>query len=69
MFTIVAIEQLKAAGYSVSVAEGVVPGLWNVEGLACDVTTGQLCDLAKQHGNPLAPFFMGPAIFDASIMS
>jgi hypothetical protein len=68
MFTVVAIEQLKAAGYSVTVAEGVIPGLWNVEGLAHDITTGQLCDLARQLGNPLVPFLRMP-IIDASRIS
>lgn len=54
MFTIVAMHMLDAAGHKVTPA-GDIPGLWNVEGLARDVTTDQLLDLAKQHGQAWLP--------------
>lgn len=49
MFTAVATQMLRDAGYKVTPAD-MVPGLWDVEGLARDVTTAQLHQLAKQHG-------------------
>lgn len=61
MFTMDAIYQLQEAGYAVTPAEGV-PGLWNVAGLARDVTTGQLCDLASRHGQPWIRYPVGPVI-------
>ncbi len=45
-------ERLRSAGYEVSPADGV-PGLWDVAGLARDVTTNQLHDLAARHWSPL----------------
>jgi hypothetical protein len=61
MFIFVAFEMLKAAGHPVTPA-GDIPGLWNVEGLANDVTTGQLLDLARQHGHHWPFPLIGPAI-------
>lgn len=60
MFVTVAAQQLKAAGHLVTPADGV-PGLWNVDGLARDVTTNQLFDLAARHGNPW-PWPVGPTL-------
>lgn len=48
-FAVIAFERLRSAGHPVTPA-GDIPGLWNVEGLARDVTTNQLLDLADQHG-------------------
>lgn len=48
---------LRNAGYHVEPADGI-PGLWNVAGLASDVTGAQLCDLAKRHGT----FLVAPNI-------
>jgi hypothetical protein len=52
MYAIVAKKMLEQAGYQVTPADRV-PGLWNVEGLARDVTINQLIDLAQQHGHPV----------------
>jgi len=41
-------ESLKRAGYEVRPTD--IPGLWDIDGLARDVTTGQLHDLARRHG-------------------
>lgn len=46
MFTAVATQMLRDAGYKVTPAD-MVPGLWDVEGLARDVTTAQLHQLAE----------------------
>ena len=54
---IVAMQQLDAAGHKVSPADGV-PGLWNVDGLARDVTTNQLFDLAERHGVISMPSYL-----------
>lgn len=54
MFAIIAKRMLDEAGHTVTPADGI-PGLWNVEGLARDVTTNQLCDLAERHGQPWFP--------------
>lgn len=51
MLITVATLELRNAGHDVQPAEGV-PGLWNVQGLAYDITSGQLLDLARQHGSP-----------------
>jgi len=51
-FVTVSAMSLKAAGYEVTPADGV-PGLWNVDGLARDVTTNQLHDLARRFGGNL----------------
>lgn len=40
--------RLEQAGYQVLPTD--VPGLFDVPGLARDVTLGQLCDLASRHG-------------------
>jgi hypothetical protein len=59
-YTFVAIKMLEAAGHKVTAADRV-PGLWDVDGIAADVTTGQLHQLAEQHGH--WPFALaGPAI-------
>ena len=57
-FLVEAFQALDAAGHKVTPADRV-PGLWNVEGIADDVTSGQLLDIARQHGQSLAIF--GPA--------
>lgn len=49
MMTVVAMQMLDDAGFKVTSAERV-PGLWNVDGLARDVTTNQLLQLASQYG-------------------
>jgi hypothetical protein len=52
---------LERAGYEVSVALDVAPGLpqlFDVAGLARDVTEGQLVSLAHRHG-AWPPAFMG----------
>lgn len=54
MFFVEAKRRLDAAGHTVTVAEGV-PGLFNVEGLARDVTSGQLLQLAAEHGAHIFP--------------
>jgi len=54
MLTMVAIEKLRAAGYHVQPADGV-PGLWNVDGLARDVSSGQLAQIATAHGALIWP--------------
>lgn len=51
MFTVIAAKMLNDAGHHVSPADGI-PGPWNVEGIGRDLTTGQLCDVARQHGRP-----------------
>jgi hypothetical protein len=68
MFTIVAIHQLQEAGYRVTPADGV-PGLWNIEGLANDVTTGQLCALSEQHGKPWSPVLNAYPMIRSDLMS
>lgn len=61
MFTVIAIQMLQNAGHEVTPAEGV-PGLWNVAGIANDVTTNQLVDLAEKYGAPAFPVCAGPVI-------
>lgn len=56
MYTIIAVRMLEAAGHKVTPADGV-PGLYDVEGLARDVTLGQLRQLAAEHGEP-APIIL-----------
>lgn len=53
MFAVIAKKMLENAGYKVTLTD--MPGLVNVEGLANNVTLGQLCDLAEKHGNPWFP--------------
>jgi hypothetical protein len=54
-YSTLAMQSLEKAGYKVTVADGCIPGLWNVQGLASDVTTNQLLDLADSHGvHPLS---------------
>lgn len=67
MFNYVAFKMLEAAGYSITPADGI-PGLWNIEGLARDVTLGQMRDLAERHGQPWAPpiVLSGPSIRNIS---
>lgn len=61
MFTVVAFRMLEAAGYTVTPTN--IPGLWDIEGLARDVTLGQLRQLAEKHGKPWAPVILhGPQI-------
>lgn len=60
MFTIVAMKMLEAAGYQVTPTD--IPGLWDVQGLANDVTLGQLRQLAEQHGKPWERAIIGPTI-------
>jgi len=50
MLTDLALKWLRAAGYEVTPADGV-PGLWDIDGLARDVTINQLFQLATRHGN------------------
>lgn len=47
-FVTIARERLRAAGYDVVPTN--IPGLWDVPGIANDVTTGQLHDIADRHG-------------------
>jgi hypothetical protein len=62
MFTVVAFKMLELAGHRVTAADRV-PGLWNVDGLAHDVTTAQLHQLAQQHGHPWPPVVLiGPQV-------
>lgn len=63
-WVVLSIDALQRAGFHVFPAEGV-PGLWNVEGLARDVTTNQLHDLADKHGVPV-PIIIGPNILTVS---
>jgi len=61
-YSVLAMQSLENAGYKVTVAEGGVLGLWDVQGLASDVTTNQLLDLADKHGAdpfPAPPFVLG----------
>lgn len=48
-FVTISARRLELSGYRVTPADGV-PGLWNVAGLAYNVTTNQLHDLADKHG-------------------
>jgi hypothetical protein len=48
-FVVAAVDMLQRAGHPVSPADGV-PGLWNVEGIANDLTTAQLLEVAGKHG-------------------
>jgi hypothetical protein len=59
-FFVLSADALERAGFKVTPADGV-PGLWNVEGLAHDVTTNQLHDLATKHGDPRA-VAVGPRV-------
>jgi hypothetical protein len=59
-YTVIAVAMLDAAGHKVTPA-GDIPGLWNVAGIADDVTTGQLCQIAEQHGQWPFPL-IGPSI-------
>lgn len=53
----ITIDRFRLAGHEVTPADGV-PGLWNVAGLARDVTTNQLHELAERHCAPyVVPFF------------
>jgi hypothetical protein len=59
MFAMEALRWLENAGFRVEPAEGV-PGLFNVEGLARDLTVAQVTSLAQRHGTP----FRFPAFFN-----
>lgn len=67
MFTYVAFKMLEAAGHRVSPTD--IPGLWNVEGIANDVTLNQLRQLAEQHGQPWAPDYRLTVPMDLTICS
>jgi hypothetical protein len=54
---LIAARRLEEAGHPVTEAEGV-PGLFNVAGIAGDVTIGQLVDIAAQRG--LMPVYSVP---------
>jgi hypothetical protein len=59
--TQLAIEALERAGHRVSPADRV-PGLYNIDGVARDVTAGQLFQLSQSHGtwNQDAPQMWSP---------
>ena len=46
-------DRLRQAGYAVTAAD--IPGLWDVAGIANDLTTGQLIDVAQRHVGLLPP--------------
>jgi hypothetical protein len=48
-YAAVAFRQLKDAGHEVTPADGI-PGLWDIAGIARDVTTGQLMAIANERG-------------------
>jgi len=48
-YAVVAFQHLKDAGHEVTPADGV-PGLWDIAGIARDVTTGQLIAIANERG-------------------
>lgn len=48
-YATIATEALSRAGHAVTAADWV-PGLYDIDGIARDVTVGQLFQLAQQHG-------------------
>jgi hypothetical protein len=54
----IALYELERAGYKIS--HTTEPLRWTVDGLAEDITSEQLVDLAEEHGVPLMfPLFVG----------
>jgi hypothetical protein len=49
----IAAERLSQAGHQVHAAD--IPGLWDIDGIARDVTTGQLIDIAQQRVGLIPP--------------
>lgn len=53
-FLMLAADMLERAGHPVTPV-GDIPGLWNVNGIGSDLTTGQVLDVAGRFGVPM-PF-------------
>jgi hypothetical protein len=66
-YNVIAFRMLEAAGYKVTPTD--IPGLWDIEGLARDVTLGQVRQLAGEHGRPWVPQFTALPIVRIGDMS